>query len=249
MSTHQEIHFMTRDEAAKYLKVGPRTVDYHIRHERLTFYKQDNGRVLLDKKEVIILAKDLKDKKKRGLENKVARKNGLVKLTMLEKRDTNAAIEIGAARETELRYKDLEERLQSLECVAGVTSRGKGLNRPYLLSLMKTATYREFTPERLAEEEFIEWKVAISAMDHKTAKYCLKNPELKELPIRMLQLGIKLADLAPTKRDRNEMLMSVRALRYMLLSFSPPTPLIKANFPIPDTLSTIDALAVASLAV
>jgi len=252
MSTQQTIHFVTRDEAAKYLEVGPRTVDYHIKQERLTLYKQDNGKVLLDREEVVALRRSRQEKKENTIARRSAAKKALIPISRLQKnrdeRDTQAAIEVGVAREVEVRYQDLEERLQTLECVAGVTNRGKGLNRPYLLSLLKSATYRKFTPGRLSEEEFYEWKMAISAMDHRTTKYCLKNTELKELPLRMLQLGVKLADLAPNRGDRNEMLLGVRSLRYLLLSFSPPTPLIKADFPIPDTLSTIDALAIASLA-
>jgi len=236
MSTYHDDQFLTRQEAARLLNVGERTLDYHIRKGRLVAIRH-GGRVLLDRAEVVAL---------RG--SKIIRSTPDEESEATEKEETKIAVKVGEAREVEKRYRDLEDRLQTLECIAGVAGRSRGLNRPYLLSLLQSATYRKFDPASVPEAEVREWLTAISAMDRRTARYCLKNPELRELPLRMLQLGAKLAELAKTKKERGEMLLAIRSLRYLLLSFAPPTPLVKADFPIPDSWSTIDALAVASLA-
>ena len=224
VSTPTASSYISRTDTAKELGVGVRGVDYHVREGTLTPIK-DGRRTLFLREEVISLKEDrVKSRTDDTLRRSVGERN----------------------RQDDLKFSELGERLKFLEHVMGVSGRATGLNKPVLLAMAEEAVRKSRQVDHLPTEEKDMWMQRIAAMDFKTAKYCLKNRELANLPIWLLRLGVKIAESRETKKERNEDLLHCRNLRLLLQSFSPPRPVYYCSFPLPTSLSPVDALILAS---
>jgi hypothetical protein len=228
MSTSQRHRFVTRQEAADLLDLGVRAIDYHIRRKHLRTKKQKN-RVLIDRLDV---------------ERLMGTTSGPV-----DPREEEAEAIYRGFDSTYLReLSSIHERLEVLEHISGISLRGHGISKTRLLSLMEEAIRRNLTPDSINDEEKARWILAMEHFNAGVVQYCLKNPELRELPIWLMKLGHRLLPYLSTKKEKTRVLLAVRHLRYLLEAFEPSYPLVKCQFHIPHRLSPIDGLILASQA-
>jgi len=143
----------------------------------------------------------------------------------------------------------LQERLETLESISGISLRGHGISKTRLLSLQEEAMRRNLTPEAMTEEERDQWILALEHFNVGVVKFCMKHAELRSLPVWLMKLGFRLSKIVKSRKEQNRLLIAVRHLRYLLETFSPSYPLVRCLFHIPHTLSPIDGLILASQAV
>lgn len=223
VSTTIEPSHLSRKEVASELGISLSGVDYHIRAGNLNPVRSGN-RCLIEREEVEIL------KEKRPI-----RSSETIR-ALLDERN----------RQDDFKFQSIHDRLSFLEDIAGVSGRPSGLTKAALLAITEDVILKNRQVNNLGEEERDTWIRRIAAMDYKTVRYCLKTPEVNNLPIWLLRLGIKLANSSSTKNERNKILLHCRNLRLLLQSFSPPRPIYYCTFPLLEKLSPIDSLIIAS---
>lgn len=218
---------VTRQEAAKIRDCDIRTIDYHRSTGRIRSVKKGH-RTLLMREDVERLGKG------EGLPRKVKHHD---------------AIEKGIDVEFSGKVSQLAARVDLLEGIAGTVHRSHGLNEIHLISLQEQAARVNLHVSELGSSDRERWKNAILQMDEATVSRCLSKPNLKSLPAYMIRLGWRMSQVTKTRKERIEILKATRELRFLLSSFGPPGPIVQCEFPIPDMVSPIDALVIASHAV
>lgn len=223
LSTTEET-YITRQEAAAFLGLTPRGLDYHVRKGVLSRIKSGK-RVYFSRRDV--------ERFKMVKEGEAAVQ-------------TTRAIVGELQRQNEMRFEEINNRFMFLEHVMGVSGRASGLNKPVLLAMAEEAVRKTRQVDRMPEEEKDTWLSRIAALDYKTTKYCLNTPDLSQLPLWLLRLGMKIASSRETKKQQNEDLLHCRNLRLLLQSFQPPKPLYYGDFRLSEGISPLDALILAS---
>jgi len=224
VSTPTAPSYISRMDTAKELDIGVRGVDYHVREGNLTPIKQGRQTMFL-RAEV----EELRTERHRR------RTDDTLRRAVGERQ-----------RQDDLKFQEISERLKFLEHISGVAGRAAGLNKPILLAMTEEVVRKSRQVDRLSTEEKAMWMERISALDYKTVKFCLKTQELSNLPLWILRLGMKIAASRETKKEKNEDLLHCRNLRLLLQSFAPPRPVYYCSFPLPQSLSPVDALILAS---
>ena len=245
---------ISRTETSRLLGVTGRTIDYHARNNRINPIRSGkNTFFLLTEIQGLHEYLCARSGKVAGkLQPKEAVQiDGITRKTVSQEdlapdtRTLNAILG-EYQRQEDMRHRELSGRLHLLEQLVGVAGRGVGLNRPTLIAIAEEVIRKNQAVEHMTEDEKELWMQRIAAMDYQTVKYCLATPEISNIPIWLLRLGIKISSSRPTQKDKNSDLLHCRNLRILLQSFAPPKPIYYCSFPIPPALSAIDGLILAS---